>query len=59
MIAAARSGSIVVRLKGGDPAIFAHLAEETAALRAAGIAYEIVPGVTAALGRPPRLARFR
>ncbi|HEV8058695.1 MAG TPA: uroporphyrinogen-III C-methyltransferase [Gemmataceae bacterium] len=50
MIAAARSGSIVVRLKGGDPAIFAHLAEETAALRSAGVAYEIVPGVTAALG---------
>ncbi len=50
MIAAARAGSIVVRLKGGDPAIFAHLAEETAALRTAGIAYEIVPGVTAALG---------
>ena len=50
MIAAARAGSTVVRLKGGDPAIFAHLAEETAALRPAGIAYEIVPGVTAALG---------
>jgi uroporphyrinogen III methyltransferase/synthase len=50
MIEAARSGSTVVRLKGGDPSIFAHLAEETAALREAGIKYEIVPGVTAALG---------
>ena len=50
MIEAACSGSIVVRLKGGDPAIFAHLAEETSALRAAGVSYEIVPGVTAALG---------
>ncbi|CAN5417341.1 uroporphyrinogen-III C-methyltransferase [soil metagenome] len=50
MIEAARSGLIVVRLKGGDPSIFAHLAEETSALRGAGISYEIVPGVTAALG---------
>jgi uroporphyrinogen III methyltransferase/synthase len=50
MIAAARAGKTVVRLKGGDPAIFAHLADETSALRSAGVAYEIVPGVTAALG---------
>ena len=38
----------MVRLKGGDPAIFARLAEEIAALEAAGVPYEIVPGVTAA-----------
>jgi uroporphyrinogen III methyltransferase/synthase len=48
MIAAARQGKTVARLKGGDPAIFARTAEEVAALEAAGLAYEIVPGVTAA-----------
>ncbi|MCA9246222.1 MAG: uroporphyrinogen-III C-methyltransferase [Planctomycetales bacterium] len=45
----ARLGKVVVRLKGGDPVIFARAAEETAALSAAGIPWEIVPGVTAAL----------
>lgn len=48
MIRHAKSGLSVVRLKGGDPAIFARLAEELAALNAAGLSYEIVPGVTAA-----------
>ena len=48
MVRAARAGQIVVRLKGGDPSIFARLAEELAALEAAGVPYEIVPGVTAA-----------
>ncbi len=48
MIRAARAGQVVVRLKGGDPAIFARLAEELAALEAADVPYEIVPGVTAA-----------
>ena len=48
MVREARAGRIVVRLKGGDPAIFARLAEELAALEAAGVPYEIVPGVTAA-----------
>ncbi len=49
MIDAARCGKTVVRLKGGDPAVFGRVAEETAALTAAGIPYEVVPGVTAAL----------
>ncbi|MBI2824336.1 MAG: uroporphyrinogen-III C-methyltransferase [Planctomycetia bacterium] len=49
MVALARAGKTVVRLKGGDPLIFAHAAEECDALRAAGIPFEIVPGVTAAL----------
>lgn len=49
MIAAAQQGQTVVRLKGGDPMIFARAAEETAALAAAGVAFEIVPGITAAL----------
>ena len=44
----ASNGRTVVRLKGGDPAIFARLAEELDALEAADIPYEIVPGVTAA-----------
>jgi uroporphyrinogen III methyltransferase / synthase len=48
LIAAARAGKVVARLKGGDPAIFGRTAEEVAALEAAGIPYEIIPGVTAA-----------
>jgi uroporphyrinogen III methyltransferase/synthase len=48
MIAHAHAGRTVVRLKGGDPTIFARLAEELAALEAAGVTYEIVPGITAA-----------
>ena len=49
MIAAAKAGKHVVRLKGGDPAIFGRTAEEIAALEEAGVRYEVVPGVTAAL----------
>jgi uroporphyrin-III C-methyltransferase/precorrin-2 dehydrogenase/sirohydrochlorin ferrochelatase len=49
MIALARRGSRVVRLKGGDPMLFARAAEELAALEEARIPYRIVPGVTAAL----------
>lgn len=49
MIRHARAGKRVVRLKGGDPSVFGHLAEEIEALAAAGIEYEVVPGITAAL----------
>lgn len=48
MIDAARSGQTVVRLKGGDPCIFGRGGEEAEALRAAGVHFEIVSGVTAA-----------
>lgn len=49
MVAEALAGKTVVRLKGGDPGIFGRLAEELAALRAANVPYEIVPGVTTAV----------
>jgi uroporphyrin-III C-methyltransferase len=50
MIALATSGRQVVRLKGGDPLIFGRIGEEMAALRRANVEFEIVPGITAALG---------
>jgi uroporphyrin-III C-methyltransferase len=50
MIAAARSGQTVVRLKSGDPGIFGRLAEEIDALKEAQVAHEIVPGITAGIG---------
>ncbi len=49
LVDAAHKHSIVVRLKGGDPMLFGRAHEEISALHTAGIEFEIVPGVTAAL----------
>jgi uroporphyrin-III C-methyltransferase len=50
LVDAAQKYAIVVRLKGGDPMLFGRAEEEISALKKAGIAFEIVPGITAALG---------
>jgi uroporphyrin-III C-methyltransferase/precorrin-2 dehydrogenase/sirohydrochlorin ferrochelatase len=55
MISLAKAGRRVVRLKGGDPTIFGRAGEEIAACRRAGIAVEVVPGITAAQGAASRL----
>jgi uroporphyrin-III C-methyltransferase len=55
MIAEAKQGRIVVRLKGGDPFVFGRGGEECAALRAAGSDCEIVNGITAGLAAPTAL----
>lgn len=57
LVAEARGGARVVRLKGGDPGVFARLDEETAALDAAELDWRVIPGLTAASVAAARIGR--
>jgi uroporphyrin-III C-methyltransferase len=57
LVKAAREHALVVRLKGGDASVFGRLEEELLALQQAGIASEVVPGVTAALAAAAQAQR--